>query len=184
MSPLTKPSKWRFSTTTTCWRPEPRFSRVKRKRPLLTCGPTRLCLPMGSTCPSSLSYFLERTCLHDSTEADLGLSYLLERGIDRPGDARKRRRQHRRTCAILREPPSLSLVDPHRLILTVHAVMVAIWCAVGRWLGKRLLILALGGSLRPLGSASGLHRSGNLRPAFVTPGFEQAAGRIALPCPI
>jgi len=27
------------------------------------------------------------------------------------------------------------------LILTVYAVMVAIWCAVGRWLGRRSLIL-------------------------------------------
>ena len=90
VSRSTKPSRWRCSTTTACWRLEPRFSRVKPKRSQPTCGPTRRCLPIGNTLPFFSPSNWNSTYLHDSTEADIGLGYLLERG---------RKRQHRLQAA-------------------------------------------------------------------------------------
>ena len=100
----TKPSRWRSSTTTTCWRLEPRFSRAKPKKSRETCVPIPRCLPTGSIClsarlpikiPASIAGRVHKRLSAQQHEGDIGLSYLIERGKKRQAPPAGAERYHR-----------------------------------------------------------------------------------------
>ena len=107
----TKPFRWRCSTTTTCSPLEPQSSRARPKKSRATCAPIRRSLATGNTCRCSRPPLKTATYLHDSTEADLGLGYLIERG---------KKRQHRLQAAKDITAQTRSLVADNERSLTFN----------------------------------------------------------------
>ena len=115
-----KPSRWRSSTTTTCWRRGLRFSRAKRTRNTANLRPNPSLfadweyLPLGSPAKQNPAVYGGQSTadyLHNNTEGDIGLSYLIERG---------KKRQHRLQAAKDLTAQTRSLVTDNERTLTFN----------------------------------------------------------------